>query len=155
MFKKILVPLDGSDLAEKIIPFVEDLCKNYESEVTLLRVIHTTDVEPAALNDVLEYMAKEAKAYLSKVEETLKAKGIKTGSVVLAGEIADSIIAYAEKGKFELVAMTTHGKGGVPRWHLGSVAETVLESVDVPILVERSFRPKLPHIDEQEVYAVA
>jgi len=137
MFKKILVPLDGSKLAEGIIPRVEWLAKTHDGEVTLLRVAlaHTL---PGV--DPVEHQVKvvrEAEEYLAKVEKNLKSVGVKVESVVRYGHDAQEIVAHAKDRGFDLIAMSTHGRTGMTEWVLGSVASKVIHVATVPILLCR------------------
>ncbi|MGD0626555.1 MAG: universal stress protein [Thermodesulfobacteriota bacterium] len=137
MFKKILVPLDGSKLAEGILPRVEWLAKIHDGEVTLLRVAlaHTfpgTDPVQHQVNVV-----REAEEYLAKVEANLKSVGVKVNSVVRYGHDAQEIIDHARDRNFDLIAMSTHGRSGLTQFILGSVANKVIHNGTVPILLCR------------------
>lgn len=144
MFKKILVPLDGSDLAAKILPQVEDLAKNMQAEITLMSVgsnIIFSGIEsefvPLGYEDIFLEMKNKAEKYLTKICNLLKDKGIKTDWIYKEGRnSAREIIAYAEAEAFDLIAMATHGKGEVA-WLLGSVAEKVVTHATVPVLLMR------------------
>ncbi len=137
MFKKILVPLDGSQLAEGIIPRVEWLAKIHDGEVTLLRVALAhmfpgADPVPHQVNVV-----REAKEYLAKVEANLKSMGLKVNSVVRYGHDAQEILNHARERGFDLIAMATHGRTGLTQLVLGSVASKVIHTATVPILLCR------------------
>lgn len=138
MFKKILVPLDGSKLAEGILPRVEWLAKIHNAEVTLLRValVHTF---PGA--DPVEAQVKavrEAEEYLAKVESDLRAVGVKCNSVVRYGHDAQEIVEHAKDRDFDLIAMSTHGRTGLIQFVLGSVAAKVIHTSTTPVLLCRS-----------------
>lgn len=137
MFKKILVPLDGSKVAEGILPRVEWLAKIHGAEVTLLRVAlaHTfpgTDPVQHQLNVV-----REAEEYLGKVEENLKSVGVNVNSVVRYGHDAQEIVDHARDRGFDLIAMSTHGRTGLTQFVLGSVAGKIIHTATVPILLCR------------------
>ncbi|MBI5968813.1 MAG: universal stress protein [Deltaproteobacteria bacterium] len=137
MFKKILVPLDGSKLAEGILPRLEWLAKVHQGEVTLLRVAlaHTfPGVDPTQhqINVV-----REAEEYLAKVEANLKSVGVKVNSVVRSGHDAQEIVEHAKDRGFDLIAMSTHGRTGLSQFVLGSVASKVIHTFSVPILLCR------------------
>lgn len=137
MFKRILVPLDGSELAEGIIPLVEQLAKIHQGEVTLLRVAlaHTfPGVDPS---DHELRVVNEAEEYLAKVEAKLKGVGVKVNSVVCYGHDAQEIVERAKFGNFELIAMSTHGRTGLGQFVLGSVASKVIHTATIPILLFR------------------
>ena len=138
MFKKILVPLDGSKLAEGILPRVEWLAKIHEAEVTLLRVAlaHTFPGMDPVQHQVS--VVREAEEYLAKVEANLKAVGVKRiNSVVRYGHDAQEIVDHAKDRGFDLIAMSTHGRTGLSQFVLGSVAAKIIHTAQVPILLCR------------------
>lgn len=137
MFKKILVPLDGSRLAEGIIPRVEWLAKIHDGEVTLLRVA-LAHMFPGA--DPIQHqvnVVREAEEYLAKVEANLKDMGLKVNSVVRYGHDAQEILDHARGRGFDLIAMATHGRTGLSQLVLGSVASKIIHTATVPILLCR------------------
>ena len=79
-----------------------------------------------------------AKAYLDRVAERLQAEGIKVSTVIRTGGVADAIINYAESNQIDMVAMCTHGRTGIKRWTLGSVADRVLRARCTPLLLVRA-----------------
>ena len=137
MFKKILVPLDGSKLAEGILPRVEWLAKIHGAEVTLLRVAvaHTFPGMDPVQHQVT--VVREAEEYLAKAEEDLKSVGVKTQAVVRYGHDAQEIVEHARNRDFDLIAMSTHGRTGLTQFVLGSVASKVIHTATVPILLCR------------------
>jgi len=139
MFKKILVPLDGSKLAEGILPRVEWLAKIHDAEVTLLRVAlaHTFPGMDPVQHQV--NVVREAEEYLAKVEANLKSVGVKkVSSVVRYGNDAQEIVDHARDRDFDLIAMSTHGRTGLSQFVLGSVANKVIHTATVPILLCRA-----------------
>ncbi len=138
MFKRILVPLDGSALAEGIIPRVEWLAKIHDAEVTLLRVAvaHTFPGMDPSQHQVA--VVREAEEYLAQVEENLKSVGVKTQAVVRYGHEAQEIVEHARDRDFDLIAMSTHGRTGISQFVLGSVASKVIHMATVPILLCRA-----------------
>jgi nucleotide-binding universal stress UspA family protein len=137
MFKKILVPLDGSKLAEKILSRVEWLAKTHDAEVTLLRVALAgsfpgSDPVQHQLNVV-----REAEEYLAKAESWLRDVGVKVNSVVRYGNDAREIVDHARDRDFDLIAMSTHGRSGLAQFVLGSVANKVINTATIPILLYR------------------
>ncbi len=138
MFKKILVPLDGSKLAEKILPQVEEFVKFSGAEVHLLRVVMTYDLDPKKDKEHLEKVAGEAREYLDQVAARLKKSGIEISGTVAYGKDAMQICDYALENKFNLIAMSTHGRSGLSRWALGSVADKVLHCSIVPVMLFRT-----------------
>lgn len=138
MFKKILVPLDGSKLAEKILPQVEELVKLSGAEVHLLKVVMSYEVDPKKDKEELEKLSGEAQKYLDQVAARLKKNAIQALAIVGYGKDAVKICDYASEKKCNLIAMSTHGRSGLSRWALGSVADKVLQCSDVPVMLFRA-----------------
>lgn len=137
MFKKILVPLDGSKLAEKILSPVEKLARCCQPEVHLFQVVVTYEIDPQKEKEERDRLLREAWAYLEKIAARLRKRRIKAHAVVVYGKDAVQICDYARKHKFQLIAMASHGRGGVARWALGSVADKVLSCSQVPVMLIR------------------
>ena len=144
MYQKILVPLDGSKRAEKILPHVADLAKKYQARVLLLtvneyRAAFSIEGSFAEFNsEDFEAQMTETKVYLEKLAADLFKKKIACEVHVKSGTAVDAIISTAEKEKADLIAMTSHGRGGLARVFYGSVAAAVLNRVDRPLLIVRS-----------------
>lgn len=143
MFKKILVPLDGSELSEAALTHVIDITTDCRAlEVILMRirepldpnVIGTLDAKIAVELD--EAYRDEASRYLDKVVATLKEKGIAAKTEILAGNPAEEIIKYSQKNNVDLIIMSTRGRSGISRWVFGSVAEKVIRNSTVPVLIK-------------------
>lgn len=150
MFNKILVPLDGSELAAKVLPQVIEMAKTFKAQVTLIHVCYTPAVGEATPGTMKAAAAGEQKwcaTFLGKAAGDLKAQGVDVKSECLDGVPAREIIAYAEKNKMDLIAMATHGKGEVA-WVLGSTAEKVVSHATVPVLLFRviEFKPVLKEV---------
>jgi nucleotide-binding universal stress UspA family protein len=137
MFQKILVPLDGSKLAEKILPRVEKMVEFCRAEVHLLRVVVSYKIDPREEKKDRDQLIQEAWAYLEKIVNRLRKRKIKAFAVVAYGRDAVQICDYARKNKFDLIAMATHGRSGLSRWALGSVADKVLNCSHVPVMLFR------------------
>ena len=145
MYKKVLVPLDGSDLAECALSHVKSLVKDGSAgEVTLLNIIKFDlpwiDEYPKRIdiNAIREPLFAASKKYLAKVESRLSSKGIKVKTASLeANRTADAITDYAQKKGMALIVMSTHGYTGFKRLMLGSVAFGVLNVSHVPVLLIR------------------
>ena len=137
MFKKILVPLDGSKLAEKILPRMEKLVRGSQGEVHLLRVVVSYRLDPREEKEERARLMQEAWDYLEKVASRLRKKRVKAHAVVVYGKDAVQICDFARKNRFDLIAMATHGRSGISRWALGSVADKVLSCSAVPVMLIR------------------
>jgi nucleotide-binding universal stress UspA family protein len=145
--KSIVVPLDGSELAEGVLPAVTELAKTLKLGVVLFRAYNIPYNAYAggegyyAVNyeELLTAMKDEAVDYLEKKTEAVKKSGVAEVSYVAKeGFAADEIISLAHKSPDNLIAMCTHGRSGVKRWMLGSVAETVVRHSADPVLVLRA-----------------
>jgi len=144
MYKKIVVPLDGSELAERALPYAEELAEKFSSEVVLLNVRRPSE-DPAH---------PEHRAYLSEMlatteqnikkspslppEEKVKVDSDIIGASGLLTHPAEEILDYAEANDIGLIIMTTHGRTGIKRWALGSTAEKVVRASKCPVLLVRA-----------------
>lgn len=147
MYKRILVPLDGSPRAERILPHVEELARACNSTVILLRIVdpvHAMLSSGSSRADVsyaeLEKRTKKAKEYLEEQKEALEEKGIKAEIRVEQGTVVDSIIQAGAKEDARLIAIASHGYGGLARVFYGSVAAGLLQRIDRPIMIIRARR---------------
>jgi nucleotide-binding universal stress UspA family protein len=137
MTKKILVPLDGSTMAEAVLPLVVKIAQADQAEVELVTVLTPVAIWDAAAS-MIKWDAEEAAAreYITGKAEELAGLGIKSSSNVAYGDAALAIFDRVKETKADLVAITTHGRSGVARWLLGSVAEKLLHT-RAPMLVVR------------------
>jgi nucleotide-binding universal stress UspA family protein len=147
MYKKIMVPLDGSELAECVLPHVDAFIEGcHVKHFVFVRV-----VEPAAVfytgdypmsPDVLKEKEIAAQGiagdYLDQVLDRLKHKGAELFSKVLVGHVAECLVDFAEENNFDLILIATHGRTGVKRWVRGSIADKVLRSSNIPVLMVRA-----------------
>ena len=147
MYKKILVPLDGSDLAECVLPHVESIAKGCGvEEVAFLRVVEPFEqicdfegcVSQETMNNIDVDNKASAESYLSQLTKRTKYDGVTVKPEVITGIPAESIADYATKNAMELIIIATHGRSGISRWSWGSVADRVLRSACVPILMVRA-----------------
>ena len=147
MFKKVVVCLDGSSLAEQILPYVAEGALRFNTKVVLLRVldvpatvawIQGTAADSNIVTEGSQREEKEAKAYLESMATSLRARGLDVENVVLHRIAADeAILDYAQENDVDLIAMTTHGRSGLARAVLGSVADAVVRKSGLPALVIR------------------
>ncbi len=148
MYQKIMVPLDGSELAECVLPHVEAFVESCKvREVTLVRVLEFETLRPyhggiPVDPEMLEKREAARKAgaeeYLMQVRDRLGAGNATYHVLVLVGRVAESLVEHAEKNGIDLVLIATHGRSGVTRWVRGSVADKVLRSANVPVLMIRA-----------------
>lgn len=145
MYKKILVPLDGSQRAEGILPHVEDLASRYQSTILLLQIVEPTiayaspyDVYPELSLEDAERRAKDVSVYLSNLARRFQGEGVRTQCHVEQGPVVTTILDLANSEDVDLIAMASHGRSGLARVFYGSVAAGVLSHVDRPLLLVRS-----------------
>ena len=139
MYKKILVPLDMSELAECALAHVRAIAVGCEvQQVVLLTAVEPLHELPQINDDWLHKVEAAAQAlaedYLTKVADSLRSEGIAVQTVICQGRASDEILDYASKNEVDLLIMSTHGRSGVSRWVLGSVADKVLRHSPVPVL---------------------
>jgi nucleotide-binding universal stress UspA family protein len=140
MYKKILVPLDGSELAKKALDHAEELAKTYGAEIIIFQVAplpHIYGSPDWGMPFIVDEKQKEAAEMdLTKLAEEMKTRGHKVTAIVRIGEqVAVEIIDFAKKSQVDLIVMCTHGRSGITRWVLGSVAHKVLTRAETHILL--------------------
>lgn len=162
MFTHLLVPLDGSELAEIALPMARAVAERFGSKITLVRAVHL----PPYIGDGLDFtdlytnldqsMQQEAREYLEEKQKALRAAGLAANYRLVVGEPpADAILLAADELEIDAIVMSTHGRGGVMRWVFGSVADRVLQRAKVPILLSRILPPSatpihVPAIEDLE-----
>jgi nucleotide-binding universal stress UspA family protein len=141
VYKKILVPLDGSHLAECVLPHARSIAKgDSEAEITLLYVVEALDV-PMSSSEFKRKIEAEAvaaaKEYLAEKAQPLSAMS-HVNTQVIVGKPADTIASYAKKMEADLIVMATHGRSGIQRLLLGSVADKLIRTSGTEILLVRA-----------------
>ena len=144
MYHKILVPLDGSKRAEKILPHVEEMAKRYKAKVIFLHVIEYKAIptsEGLYINltgQEFDQVKKQAETHLSGIQGVFREKNIKSQFHAIHGSAVEGIISIAAQEGVDLIALASHGRGGLARVFYGSVAAGLLHRVDRPLLIIRS-----------------
>jgi len=143
MYKKILVPLDGSDLAQRALVQAEQLAKTFGAEILLFQVVPFMPIygSPEMVTPLIvdEKQKESVERYLAGLAEKLKEKGLRVTTAVKTGQqVALEIIDFAKENGVDLIAMCTHGRSGITRWVLGSVTLKVLTRGETPILLIRA-----------------
>jgi len=147
MYRKIMVPLDGSELAECVLPHVEGFISQCQvQQIVFVRVLEA--ITPAVAGEYainMEEIEKReserkiaAEAYLKQITERLKPEGTQLLTDVLSGRAADRLADYAHNNHVDLILMATHGRSGVSRWVRGSVADRILRAAAIPVLMVRA-----------------
>jgi nucleotide-binding universal stress UspA family protein len=143
MYRKMLVPLDGSELAECVLPHVKAIARGCSiGKVVLLRVVEPIPPEtPPALDfEALQKAGmKAAEYYLAEIKAKLGKEGFKVEAKVLTGKPAETITDFTQREKVDLIALATHGRSGISRWVFGSIADKLVHSSSIPVLL---IRPK-------------
>jgi nucleotide-binding universal stress UspA family protein len=144
MYNIILVPLDGSKRAERILPHVEHLAHCFSARIIFLQVVRPPNIigyeetEILLFRQDLKQLAKQAESYVSALKKEFRDKGIKAKACVVNGAVVKAIIDCAEREDADLIAMTSHGRTGLARAFYGSVAAGVLHLIDRPLIIIRS-----------------
>jgi nucleotide-binding universal stress UspA family protein len=151
MYKKIVVCLDGSDLAEQVLPYAAELAQRFSSELVLLRVVAEpfivtpgipgapgAPVVTSRMGKQAESEERQSETYLASVAERLSSQyGINAECVTLLGAAGQTIVEYAAANDIDLIAIATHGRTGPGRVIFGSVADYVLRQSRLPVLLIR------------------
>jgi nucleotide-binding universal stress UspA family protein len=140
MYKKILVPLDGSELAKGALDQAEKLAKTFDAEIILFQVVPFMPIygSPELVTPLIvdEKQRESAEKYLLNLAGDMKKRGFKVTSMVRTGQqVAAEIIDFAKESGADLIVMCTHGRSGITRWVLGSVAHKVITRAETPILL--------------------
>jgi len=143
MYERILVPLDGSRLAEMALPYAEEMAGRLGSKIILLSVAGSTEAREyhqhqIYVEKIMGEIRHNAERYLEKQTD----KEIKVDSATLVGHPAEEIVNYADKEAVELIVMVTHGLSGIRRWALGSVADKVVRAAKQPVTLIRANAPR-------------
>jgi len=155
MYTRIVVPLDGSELAERALPDAERLARLISAPIHLLRVVDLTllpwygqfemSMEYAATEQMLADDSDAASTYLQTIAERLTASGLTAVTEVRRGPTSRSLIDATKPG--DLIVMASHGRSGMTRWFLGSVAEEILRHATVPVLLVKAGERELTQIE--------
>jgi nucleotide-binding universal stress UspA family protein len=148
MYHHIIAPLDGSPLAECVLPHVETAAAGCQDpKVTLVRVVEPLHIRgglesrlvPEERQRLEEEDINAARSYLDQLVNQLKGKGIKRAQAeVLYGNVIDQLVDYMNKSNADLIVIASHGRSGISRWVWGSVADKILRSSCVPVLIVRA-----------------
>lgn len=143
MYRKILVPLDGSKTAEGVLPHAKALAYSEGAELVLLTVAANPVMDfafsdPAIAQNAQREQEEASQKYTARIEEELKEAGFRVSTLLRIGAVADTILNVAEEMQVDVIAMSTHGRTGPARWLLGSIADKVVRNSQVPALLIRA-----------------
>ncbi len=132
--RHVLVPLDGSSVAECTLPFARALARAFSARVTILRVLECADSQPT---DAVEWEIARAEAYarLLQLADTLKGGGLATAVEIVQGRPAEQIPHFAAAHDADLIVLSTHGAGGLNQWSLGGTAQKVIATTHASVLI--------------------
>jgi nucleotide-binding universal stress UspA family protein len=141
MFRTILVPLDGSQLAEVVLPHANALAKAFDASLWLVRVIESTADEEMQPVDPLQWQItkREAETYLEKTAELLRINGITTEYSILEGKTAGRIVEFAENQEIDLILLSSHGKSGLSRWNISSITRKIIQNAKRSTMIVRAY----------------
>lgn len=161
MYTKILVPLDGSALAERAVPHAVELARSSGAEITLLEIIRgpiadAPEAGQAEEDRAIREAAGAAQVYLDTVAIPLRGKGLKVRVVIRDGDPASGILEFAHKEDVDVIVMSTHGRSGLSRVIMGSVAEKVVLTTKRPVMLVKPERQAIAaHLDEADTFLSA
>ena len=140
MYKKILVPLDGSPLAEAVLPHAEALAKSEHAEIVILRIPNVPASEflardPMIAEIIYKEMEKESEDYVHTKVTELKKDNIMVTGITKDGPVPETILDVADETHADMIAMSTHGRTGVSRWLMGSVADKIVHHAHIPVML--------------------
>jgi len=146
MYKKLLVPLDGSELSERALTHVKTISIGCNvPEIVLLMVVRPIDNSEIIANLGVERIQeigaqefKSAEDYIAGVNRKLEEDGISTQTAVLKGNPAQKILEYCQQNQVDLVVMSSHGRSGPSSWYLGNVADRIIKHAKIPVLIVRT-----------------
>ena len=134
VLRKILIPLDGSKTAETVLPYIKYLASQFDSKIEVLGV---------GIGNKNRRVNRLLNEYIDNTVSNLNAEKIETEAVVIYGSAADKILNYSKQNDIDLIIMATHGRSGVKRWWMGSVAEKIISQSITPILLIPSKKKKV------------
>jgi len=161
MYKKILVPLDGSALAERAINHAAEIARGTGAELILLEVVQVplAKVPEAGRSEEeksIQEVAAQSKAYLDRLASRVSKEGVKVRTVVLEGAADGAILGFAHDEDVDILVMSTHGRTGLSKALMGSVAERVTLATKRPVMLVKPERiPLAHHIDEMDTFLSA
>ncbi len=142
MYRKILVPLDGSEFAEAALSHARTLACCTGAEIVLLRVAiqpryEYSSSDPMIFRPAERELISESTDYLEHVAADLREAGFQVSAETCTGPVAETILDYAQGIEADLIVMSTHGRSGLTRWFIGSVADKVVRGAKLPVLLAR------------------
>jgi len=147
MYKRMLVPLDGSELAEVVFTYAKELAGRLDLDIILLHVTrqaaeNTMPMRKAYIERAVEAIQRQSREIQKKTATKKRGKPIEVRGEVVIGYPADEILRFADENKVDLILMATHGRSGIKRWTMGSVADKILRATKIPVWLVRAGIPE-------------
>ena len=141
MFDPILVPLDGSQLAECVLPHAAAFARSFDAEIALLRILEKNQTGASAqLFDLLNWQIQKTKAtlYLEEIKARFKESNIRARTIILEGLVTEGITGYAQNAGVKLIILSSHGRHGLTQWGISSITQKIILSAPTSILIVRA-----------------
>lgn len=142
MYKRVLIPLDGSPMAEQALPHAIAQAKHFQAELILLRVVepfpHARGMSLANHEQIRQQAITWAGKYMERIAAGIQQKGLSVQAITIDGRPHTGIAQFAEANQVDLIVMSTRGQSGVSRWLMGSVADRIVRGAIVPVLLVRA-----------------
>jgi nucleotide-binding universal stress UspA family protein len=150
ILNNMVIPLDGSALAECVLPHARAFAKAFHPDVTLLHVVERDNTTGAAQIDPVSWQLRkmEAQAYLKKMNQQWKTDEAEAENVLLEGTAAERIIEYVDERDLDLMVVSSHGQSGLSKWNLSSVVQKIIYRAFRSFLLVRAFNPDCNQVDE-------
>ncbi|MFC1997841.1 universal stress protein [Chloroflexota bacterium] len=147
MFDSILVPLDGSQLAECVLPHAAAFARSFDAEITLLRILEKNQTGVSAqLFDLLNWQIQKTKAtlYLEEIKGRFKESNIRVRAIVIEGLVTEGITEYAQNEGMKLIILSSHGRHGLTQWGISSITQKIILSAPTSVLIVRAHQQNIP-----------
>lgn len=144
MFNKILLPLDGSSLAEYVLPHVVAIARPWNAQVHVLRVLDPSGVanRPGSVDPFDWQIRKtEAETYVKTVSERLRQADVQASEAVLEGKAAEAVVEYSRLNEMDLILMSSHGQSGISGWNVSSVVQKIILRAQRSVMIVRAYQP--------------
>jgi len=157
MYTKILVPLDGSALAERALPHAEEIAKGTGAELILMQVVgiplaDAPEAGPAEEEKSFEAEVDSARSYLESIGNRLREAGLPVRSIVARGAADSEILGFAHRENVDILVMSTHGRSGISKLLMGSIAQKVMLTTKRPVMLVKPERVHAVRVEEVDMF---
>ncbi len=150
MFQRILVPMDGSSLAECVLPHILAIGKSFDAQITLLRVLDPVGAvtRPRPV-DPLDWQIRKAEAetYLKSLAARFQGSGLRIDVEVREGKAAESVIDFARCNDSDLILLSSHGQSGISGWNISSVVQKIILRAQTSVMIVRAYQPAVQELE--------